>query len=105
MTTPIFQRSSERSFLGIIVKESERLTRLIDDILDLAKMESGKLEWQMKMIEPRELIEEAIAATNRHGTPTGQCPAQPSIGKRTAGDLCRPRQVDPGAGKLDFECD
>ncbi len=50
-------------FLGIIVKESERLTRLIDDILDLAKMESGKLEWQMKTVEPRELIEEAVAAT------------------------------------------
>jgi len=60
---PDLSEEQRTEFLGIIVKESERLTRLIDDILDLAKMEPGKLEWQMKMIEPCELIDEAIAAT------------------------------------------
>ena len=31
-----------QQFLGIILKETERLTRLIDQILDLAKIESGR---------------------------------------------------------------
>ena len=32
-------------FLSIINSESDRLTRLIDDVLDLARMESGQERW------------------------------------------------------------
>jgi signal transduction histidine kinase len=55
----IEQRSE---FLNIIVQESERLTRLINDILDLAKMEAGKTEWQMREIAPKQVIDKALAA-------------------------------------------
>ena len=51
-------------FLGIIVKESERLTRLINQILDLAKMESGRMEWRMADVDLREALQEGIAATS-----------------------------------------
>ena len=57
---PIEER---REFLQIIVQESERLTRLLNDILDLAKMEAGKGEWHMIDIAPRAVLEEAMAAT------------------------------------------
>jgi Na+/proline symporter/nitrogen-specific signal transduction histidine kinase len=57
---PIEER---REFLRIIVQESERLTRLLNDILDLAKMEAGKGEWHMIDIAPRAVLEEAMAAT------------------------------------------
>lgn len=49
-------------FLGIITKESERLTRLIDQILDLAKMEAGRMNWKMDNVDPVFIVEEAIAA-------------------------------------------
>jgi len=34
-----------KSYLGTIYSEGERLSRLINDVLDLTKMESGKLEY------------------------------------------------------------
>ena len=55
---------AERSrFLGIVVKESERLTRLINQVLDAAKIESGNVEWKTGNIDMVEVIEEAISAT------------------------------------------
>ncbi|MEQ9607006.1 MAG: ATP-binding protein, partial [Kiloniellaceae bacterium] len=53
-----------RKFLAVIVKESERLTRLINQILVLAKMEAGSIDWQMEYLDPRSVVEEAIAVTS-----------------------------------------
>ena len=38
---PDLGRDQRMKFLGIITKETERLTRLINQVLDLAKIESG----------------------------------------------------------------
>ncbi|MBD3561023.1 hybrid sensor histidine kinase/response regulator, partial [Planktothrix sp. FACHB-1355] len=50
--------------INIIVSEGERLTSLINDVLDIAKMEAGKVEWQMQPVSIAEIIERAIAATS-----------------------------------------
>ena len=56
----------ERSrFLGILVKESERLTRLINQVLDLAKLESGAAEWQNVTLDLRDIVEEAVNTTSQ----------------------------------------
>jgi signal transduction histidine kinase/DNA-binding response OmpR family regulator len=49
--------------LGVVVSEGERLTKLIDDVLDLAKIEAGKFTWSMETLSMSELIERAVSAT------------------------------------------
>ncbi len=51
-----------RKFLGIITKETERLTRLINQVLDLAKIESGKAEWVESRVDMKEVISDTLAA-------------------------------------------
>ncbi|NEO87605.1 MAG: response regulator [Spirulina sp. SIO3F2] len=53
-----------RDNINIIVSEAERLTALINDVLDIAKMEAGKLEWRMEPLQVGEVIERAIAAVS-----------------------------------------
>jgi signal transduction histidine kinase/CheY-like chemotaxis protein len=49
--------------LDVVVSEGERLTKLIDDVLDLAKIEAGKFTWNMASVSVSDVIERAIAAT------------------------------------------
>lgn len=49
--------------LGIVVSEGERLTKLIDDVLDLAKIEAGKFTWNLTSVSVKDVIERAVAAT------------------------------------------
>jgi Na+/proline symporter/nitrogen-specific signal transduction histidine kinase len=51
-------------FLDIIIKESERLTRLINQVLDLAKIESGSAEWHTSELDLKEVINDALGATS-----------------------------------------
>jgi signal transduction histidine kinase/DNA-binding response OmpR family regulator len=56
------QRVTEN--LQIIIDEGERLTRLINEVLDLAKIESGKMEWQMQEVSLAEAVQRAVNATS-----------------------------------------
>lgn len=60
-TGKTIQQVSEN--LSVVIAEGERLTHLINDVLDLAKIEAGKMEWNMGTVSITEVIERAIAAT------------------------------------------
>ncbi|MBI3994544.1 MAG: GAF domain-containing protein [Nitrospirae bacterium] len=51
---------TQQEFISIIHEESERLTRLINDILDLSKIESGKTEWHIQPLSPQEVAVRAV---------------------------------------------
>ncbi|MFQ5622757.1 MAG: ATP-binding protein [Paracoccaceae bacterium] len=52
-----------KRFVGIIQQESIRLTRLLDDILDLSFLQSGRVNWKLEPIELRVVIDQALAGT------------------------------------------
>jgi Na+/proline symporter/signal transduction histidine kinase len=54
-----------QNFLGIVIKETERLTRLVNQVLDLAKLESGRMEWHPIQMDLAEVTQEAIDATSK----------------------------------------
>ncbi|WP_300656511.1 sensor histidine kinase [Pseudomonas sp.] len=62
---PELDPAQRARFVGIIVKESERLTRMINQVLDLAKLESGRAEWHTTALDLKEVIEDAQATTSQ----------------------------------------
>jgi signal transduction histidine kinase len=47
--------------LQIINNESDRLARLINDILDLTKIEAGKLSWHITRVSLRDIIQTSVS--------------------------------------------
>jgi len=50
--------------LDVVIAEGQRLTNLINDVLDLAKIEAGKMEWNMEPVTIPEILDRAIAVTS-----------------------------------------
>ncbi len=63
--------SSAKAMLDIAHKNSQRLVRLINDILDIEKIESGKMAFNLQPLELMPLVEQAIAANQAYGEQFG----------------------------------
>lgn len=53
-----------RKNIDIIVAEGDRLTSLVNDVLDLAKLEANKIEYRMESLAPKEFIERGMESTS-----------------------------------------
>lgn len=60
---PAMDADQRQQFLAIIVAEAERLSRLVNQVLDMAKIEAGHAEWRSADVDLRELIQRAVQTT------------------------------------------
>ena len=60
---PAMDSAQRQQFLALIVAEAERLSRLVNQVLDMAKIESGQGDWRNEPLDLRELVEHAVQTT------------------------------------------
>jgi len=56
-----FDDETRSSFISVISRETERMTRLINDILDLSRIEAGRLDLKPTFVDLPELIRRVVA--------------------------------------------
>lgn len=80
--------------ISIARTESDRLIRLINDILDMRKMEAGKLQLQVLPIDPQEVLTRTLAAMRSFAQEHGvQLLSWINTDKKMVGDYDRVVQV------------
>jgi len=53
---PDEESANQEEFLQIIAAEADRLARLIDDVLDISKIESGHMDWHFSSVDLTSLL-------------------------------------------------
>jgi signal transduction histidine kinase len=61
---PKIDLAQRRQFIEIIVSETERLSRLVNQVLDMAKIESGHAEWHTEEVDLCALVKQAVVTTS-----------------------------------------
>jgi len=56
----IKKKKDQKEYLGIIIKETERLKRLINTVLSFSRMEKDKLEYNFKEVNISDLVRSAL---------------------------------------------
>ena len=58
---PNMAAERQKKLLGIINTETDRLARLINDILDLTKIEAGKLSWHITKVSIEQVVRDSVS--------------------------------------------
>lgn len=53
-------REYTENFLKVINSESERMTRLVKDLLQLSKLDYDKMEWNMKTLDMKHILKDCV---------------------------------------------
>ena len=61
---PDMDIAQRQQFLSLVVTESERLSRLVNQVLDMAKIESGSADWLNGDVDVPALLQQAVLSTS-----------------------------------------
>jgi len=59
---PDMEEEQRLEFLSIVVAEAERLSRLVNQVLDMAKIEAGHAEWHSSEVDILELVKQSVSS-------------------------------------------
>jgi len=62
---PDTDQNEQGNFLSIMINEIQRLSRLINQVLDFQKIESGRMQWNIKPLNMIKVIQDAVDATRQ----------------------------------------
>lgn len=96
VTQDDLETDQTRRFLGIIQHESERLTRLLDEILELSRLEDGHVDWQFTDVDAVPIVRDAMEAMR------GLAQDKGVVLSDALGDMSLPVHVDPDRLKQVF---
>jgi Na+/proline symporter/nitrogen-specific signal transduction histidine kinase len=65
LDNPELDADEREGFLRTVVDETGRLTRLINQVLDLSKLESGLVDWQIEPVDLREVVTASAATVSQ----------------------------------------
>jgi len=83
-------------FVSMAIRSSERLTRLLTDLLDISKIEAGKMEVVDEEFSPRELaasVSELFTVNASARDVALECFIDPAMPSRLVGGIARLRQI------------
>ena len=94
LETPL--NAEQREYLEMARSSASSLLRLLDDILDLSKIEAGRLEFSVEPLSVRDCLEDAVRMVAVEARKKGlrlECQVSEQVPPRLLGDPVRLRQV------------
>ena len=65
LDNPDLEIPQRQKYLQIVVKESGRLSRLINKVLDLAKFDADRMDWHIELLDLNVLVQDAVSAVSQ----------------------------------------
>ena len=88
--------AQQREYLEAILSSADSLAEILDDILDLARIDAGKLALEEASFDPRETVAEAVDSVRLRADEKGlglSCQVTDAVPELVHGDASRLRQV------------
>lgn len=96
LRNPQLTSDKRKEFLDIIYRNGESLSVIINDVLDLSKVEAGHLNLELTQTDPRKKVQDVVALLNESASKKGlslECTFDSSTPATLVSDPTRVRQV------------
>jgi signal transduction histidine kinase len=67
----LFEEDERRTFLGFIASEAQRLTAIVDALLNVARLDAGDLQMELAPIDVRTVVSEVVTGVEESGAVNG----------------------------------